>query len=84
MKKLITVSLFVMAFMMLLPLGVNAITPYATYTYSIDGEVLDSPDVYVTDLVVDSAYIGLEEERYLSDVRDLKTDDEGNVYIVEA
>ena len=94
-KKLKIVSLFVMALLMLLPLGVSAITPYATYTYSIDGEVLDSPHVYVPDLVVDSLYMGLahkesatddeqKEDRSLSDVRDLKTDSDGNVYIVEA
>jgi tetratricopeptide (TPR) repeat protein len=84
MKKILTISLLLMVFVMLIPLSVSAITPYATYTYSIDGEVLDSPDVYVTDMVIDSEYIGLEEERYLTDVRDLKTDSDGNVYIVEA
>ena len=84
MKKLIRISLFAFALLMILSCGVGAVTPYATYTYSINGEVLDSPDAYVTDTVIDSAYMGLETERYLTDVRDLKTDAAGNVYIVEA
>lgn len=84
MKKLIRISLVAFALIMILSCGVSAITPYATYTYSIDGEVLDSPDAYVTDRVVDSIYMGLAEDRYLSDVRDLKTDADGNVYIVDA
>ena len=84
MKKITRISLFAFALIMILSCGVGAVTPYATYTYSINGDVLDSPDAYVTDTVIDSAYIGLEEERYLTDVRDLKTDSNGNVYIVEA
>lgn len=84
MKKLIRIALAAFALIMILPCAVGAVTPYATYTYSIDGEVLDSPDAYVTDTVIDSVYMGLEEGNYLSEVRDLKVDSEGNVYIVEA
>lgn len=84
MKKLIRISLVAFALIMVLSCGVSAVTPYATYTYSINGDVLDSPDAYVTDSIIDSAYMGLEEDRYLADIRDLKTDADGNVYIVDA
>lgn len=84
MKKLIKISLVVFALVMILPCVVGAVTPYATYTYSINGDVLDSPDAYVTDVVIDSEYIGLEEGNYLSEIRDLKVDAAGNVYIVES
>jgi hypothetical protein len=46
-KKLIRILVFVCALVMLLPVGVYAAIPYSTYTYSIDGLVLDSPDAYV-------------------------------------
>ncbi len=84
MKKLIRISLVAFALIMILPCAVSAITPYATYTYSINGEVLDSPDAYVTDSIIDSTYMDLEEGDTLSEVRDLKVDDAGNVYIVES
>ena len=61
----------------------QAMVPYATYTYSIDGEVLESPDAYVPDSVIDSEYIGLEEDKYLAEVTDLTVDSDNNVYITE-
>lgn len=63
-----------------LPLA--AITPYSTYTYSIDGFALSSPDAYVPDRQVKAADMGLETG--LNDVRDLFVDEDNNVYIADA
>lgn len=63
-----------------LPLG--AITPYSTYTYSIDGYALMSPDAYVPDRQIDSEYMGLEKA--IDDPRDLVVDANNNIYIADA
>ena len=61
MKKL--TSIICLAFMLIvsLALPVFAATPYYTYTYSIDGRDLRSPDAYVPDREVNSAYMGLTD-----------------------
>ncbi len=41
---------------------ISAVTPYSTYTYSVDGVVIESPDAYVPDAIVDSEYIGKDED----------------------
>ncbi len=83
MKKIARIIAFVFAFVMLLTPAVMAATPYETYTYSIDGEVLESPDAYVPDGVsaISSATLGLEKP--LSSPSDIETDDFGNVYITD-
>ena len=53
----------------------------ASYTYSIDGKAQASPDAYRTQIVVDSAMMGLETP--LSGPTDIETDDDGNVYIAD-
>ncbi|MCI8389029.1 MAG: hypothetical protein HFE63_11280 [Clostridiales bacterium] len=63
-----------------LPLG--AITPYSTYTYSIDGFALMSPDAYTPDRQIDSAYMGVSPA--IDDPRDLFVDGNKNVYIADA
>ncbi len=87
MKKIARIIAFMFAFALLLTPCVMAITPYDTYTYSIDGEVLKSPDAYVTDGVapIDSATIGLDklDGVKLNNPTDIETDLEGNVYITD-
>lgn len=61
---------------------VGAITPYSTYTYSIDGFALMSPDAYTPDRQIDSAYMGVEPN--IDDPRDLVVDKNKNVYIADA
>ena len=61
---------------------VGAITPYSTYTYSIDGFALMSPDAYVPDRQIDSAYMGVEPA--IDDPRDLVVDQDNNLYIADA
>jgi len=64
-------------------LPVGAITPYETYTYSIDGYALMSPDAYVPDKHVDSKYMGLTGDDALVKPRDLVVDEENNLYIAD-
>ncbi|MGN1127770.1 MAG: hypothetical protein ACI4T6_02315, partial [Candidatus Flemingiibacterium sp.] len=63
-------------------LPVGAITPYSTYTYSIDGFALMSPDAYVPDREITSAYMGVDPA--IDDPRDLFVDEYKNIYIADA
>ena len=80
MKRLVKVTVFVMMLLMLLPVVAMA-APYSTYTYSIDGELLSSPDAYVPDTMVSLVSLGVESNgAYLVDI---ETDADGNVYITD-
>ena len=81
MKKLNRIIVFALALLMLLPSVISATVPYSTYTYSIDGEVLDSPDAYVPDQIVNSVSLGLEVK--LKNPSDIEADEEGNLYITD-
>lgn len=65
-----------------LPTIISASTPYATYTYSSQGEVLSSPDAYVPDFVIDGAYMNYTGS--LSDMRDMFVGPDEKIYLVEA
>ena len=82
MKRLYKILLIALAVLMILPCAVSAAQPYATYTYSAQGQVLTSPASYVPDTVVDSAYMGLKTP--LDDPRDLLVGPDLKVYIVDA
>jgi tetratricopeptide (TPR) repeat protein len=82
MKKFIRVLLIALCVVMVLPTAVCASVPYATYTYSSEGEVLTSPAAYVPDTVVDSTYMGLKTA--IDDPRDLYVGPDEKVYIVSA
>ncbi len=69
------------AFIMIMALPVGAGAPYQTYTYSINGTALYSPDAYIPAKSVDSAYMGLSTP--ISNPSDLEVDDELNVYIAD-
>ena len=70
-----------LALLMLLAPAAAAAAPYSTYTYSINGEILYSPDVYVPEVSVDSAYMGLANAA--TDPADMVVDGQGNVYVVD-
>ena len=53
---------------MALSLPISAATPYYTYTYSIDGRDLRSPDAYVPDREVNSDYMGLTDVNRLAEI----------------
>lgn len=84
MKKILKAFLLlVVTVIMILPQSVLAASsPYATYTYATYGWPLSSPDAYVPDTVVDSAYMGLSES--LKDPRDLFVGPDDRVYIADA
>ena len=58
---------------------------YSTYTYSIDGTQLASPDAYTPLKVYDSVSTGILENTGFSitDPRDMTTDVDGNIYICD-
>ena len=82
MKRFIKIICFVFAILMVAAIPMSAAKPYQTYTYSIDGTALYSPDAYTPILTVDSAYMGLTTA--ISDPRDLEVDEDQNIYIADA
>ena len=59
MKKITAIICIVFALVMILALPVGAATPYQTYTYSILGTALYSPDAYTPSKMVDATHMGL-------------------------
>ncbi len=83
MKKLYRIlSLSFCLIFMLTPLLPQAYYSYSTYTYSIDGWYMDSPDAYVPSEVVTSTTIGLTKA--LGAPTDITVDSKKNVYIADA
>ena len=83
MKKVIKIFAVVFALLMVASLPLAASKPYQTYTYSIDGDALHSPDAYTPLLTVNSKYMGLPDDKPIKDPRDLEVDEDLNVYIVD-
>lgn len=84
MKKITSVICVVFALIMLISAGVigtSAGSAYQTYTYSIDGFAMYSPDAYTAARTIDSSYMGLEIP--ITNPGDLITDDLNNVYIAD-
>ena len=83
MKKIFkNILLSVLAAVTILPTAIAASTPYATYIYSSDGDVLVSPAAYVPDSVITSSSMGLEVA--FDDPRDLFIGPDEKMYIVDA
>ena len=82
MKKLISIiSLLFVLVMVVSVIPVGAAKAYQTYTYSIDGKALYSPDAYTAVKTIDSAAMGLSTA--LNTATDVMVDAEKNVYIVD-
>ena len=64
---------------MLLSIPMAAAKTYQTYTYSIDGKALYSPDAYTAQKTIDAAAMGLDLS--LLNASDMAVDAAGNVYI---
>ncbi len=62
MKKAISILAVVFAVMMVLALPISASSPYYTYTYSISGNALRSPDAYTPEKKIDAEAMGLTVE----------------------
>lgn len=91
MKKVLSLLCLVFALIMIASIPVSASSAYQTYTYSIDGYALYSPDAYTAVKTVDSTYMGLTEKAKdgtvtgtaLDNPGDLLCDTEGNCYIAD-
>lgn len=82
MKKKIFALLFaVVLIVSALAIPASAASPYQTYTYSINGTALYSPDAYTPIKVMDSDTMGLEVP--LSSPTDIVVDEELNIYIAD-
>ncbi len=84
MKRITSVLLVILSLVLVLPalvIGASASSAYQTYTYSIEGEALYSPDAYSAESAI--TYTGMGLPTPLNDPRDLVTDDDGNVYIAD-
>ncbi len=99
MKKLKLAVLLVLTAVMIFPLftiGASASSAYQTYTYSIDGKALYSPDAYSASKTVGSADLSLgsfypnvtgkdlEKLSKLDNPGDMVTDSEKKVYIADS
>ena len=71
--------LFVLLMVVSIPVG--AARAYQTYTYSIDGKALYSPDAYTPVKTLDDTNMGLSTP--LNGAQDIVTDADGNVYIAD-
>lgn len=84
MKKITSILLVVLSLVLLgsaLTVGASASSAYQTYTYSINGEALYSPDAYAAVKTVD--YLGMGMTQDFKNPQDMITDSEGNVYIAD-
>ena len=86
MKLSAKILVLAFALVMLLSVPVSAFNSFQTYTYSINGEPLHSPDAYIPipGGVYNSQTMELPEDLTLSDPYDMVVDDDLNVYIVDA
>ncbi|MBO5898585.1 MAG: hypothetical protein J6R04_06205, partial [Clostridia bacterium] len=83
MKKTISIVALLLAVLMLMATPVAASSAYQTYTYSINGDPLYSPDAYSAFMSVGVADMGLDEKG-MSAPADLITDKNDNVYIADS
>ncbi|MBR2907454.1 MAG: YIP1 family protein [Clostridia bacterium] len=82
MKKKIIALLFALVFALsALALPASAASPYQTYTYSINGTPLYSPDAYTPIKVMDSDTMGLEV--VMKNPTDLVIDGQLNMYVAD-
>ncbi len=81
MKKFISVICVLFALLMVVSIPVGAAQAYTTYTYSIDGQALYSPDAYVAEKTLTADSMGLDT--LLNKPGDMVTDADGNVYIAD-
>lgn len=85
-KKLKALAIFAVC---IITLAVTVLPTYAaaytTYTYSIDGDQLSSPDAYTPLKVYDAKNTGIYENTgfELSEPKDIAVDEDGNIYIVD-
>ena len=62
MKKITSIICLMFALLMIFALPISAAAPYQTYTYSINGSALHSPDAYSPVKTIDAAYMGITDK----------------------
>ncbi len=67
MKKLTSVLCLMFVLIMIFALPASASAPYQTYTYSINGTALHSPDAYTPVKTIDAAYMGIADENVMKE-----------------
>ena len=96
MKKFTSIVCLLFVFLMVVSIPVGAANAYQTYTYSIDGQALYSPDAYTAVKTLSYQNMGLGatadptlkaedpmSKGMLNAAKDIVTDAEGNVYIAD-
>ena len=78
MKSFLLIVLALTTVLSILTIGAGASSAYQTYTYSINGEALYSPDAYSASKIVNATDIGVEK---LNNPGDMIADHEGKIYI---
>ncbi len=84
MKRITSVLLVLLSLVMIIPMmviGAGASSAYQTYTYSLSGTALYSPDAYSAELSMNYLDMGLDKD--FNNPNDLVTDDEGRLYIAD-
>lgn len=81
MKKIIKIMSIIFALISVLSVAASAAAPYQTYTYSINGFALYSPDAYVPIQNIDYKYMNLDSAP--ASIKDMVTDKNGNVYLID-
>lgn len=81
MKKILSFACVLFALLMVVAIPAGAAQAYKTYTYSIDGEPLFSPDAYTAEKTINATSMGVEIP--LTNPNDMVTDKAGNVYIAD-
>ncbi len=82
-KKFISVVAVLLVLLTVISIPVGASSAYQTYTYSIQGTPLYSPDAYSAYQSVGAVDMGLDDLG-LNNPADLVTDDQENVYIADS
>ena len=87
MKKLSSILLLALVAVMLFgAVTTSASNPYNTYTYSIDGEPLDSPTAYRAETAIDALDMKIDRVSKvpgLSAANDIVSDEDANIYIAD-
>ncbi len=84
MKRFTSVILLILSLVMIvsaMTVGVAASSAYQTYTYSIGGKALYSPDAYSAEEALIYSDMGIPED--FKNPRDMITDKDGNIYIAD-
>ena len=83
MKKFVCVLVVLLTLLTVVAIPAGASSAYQTYTYSITGDPLYSPDAYSPYQTMSATDMGLDAAG-LNNPADLVTDDQQNVYIADA